>query len=76
MGYLKFSLLAIVSLSLSGCLVGTAVNVVAETAEGAIELTGATVKTTAGATGAVIGGTVDAVLPGDQRRKKDDDDDK
>ena len=73
MGYLKLSLLAGVSLCLSGCLVGTAINAVLETAEGAIELTGATVKTTAGATGAVIGGTVDAVLPGDQRRKKDDD---
>lgn len=56
---------------LNGCLAGAAVNVVGETVETGIELTGATAK----ATGQVVGGTVDAVIPGDQsgRKKKDRD---
>lgn len=53
----------------SGCLLGTAVNIAGETVETGVEITGATAKTTAGVTGAVIGGTVDAIIPGDQSGK-------
>jgi hypothetical protein len=67
MRIVKLAALGSVCLSLSGCLVGTAIDATAETIEAGVELTGATVKTTAGVTGAVIGGTVDAVVPGDQR---------
>ncbi len=70
MKIIKFSAIALLPLSLSGCLVGSAINAVGETAETAVELTGATVK----ATGSVIGGTVDAVIPGDQSQSDKSDD--
>ncbi|MGV6801586.1 MAG: hypothetical protein ACWA5L_06670 [bacterium] len=68
------ALMATASLQLNGCVVGTAVGVAGETVETAVEITGTTAATTAKVTGAVIGGTVDAVIPGDQSgRDKDED---
>lgn len=46
-------------LCLSGCIVGTVVEVAAETVEGAVEITGA---------------AVDAAIPDGDRKKKDKDD--
>ncbi len=62
---------------LSSCIVAGAVNVAGEVVETGVEVTGTTVATGAKVTGAVIGGTVDAIIPGDQSgKKKSDKDDK
>jgi hypothetical protein len=62
---------------LSSCVVAGAINVVGEVVETGVEVTGATVATGAKVTGAVIGGTVDAIIPGDQSGKdKSDKEDK
>jgi hypothetical protein len=50
------------TLALSGCLVGTAIDIAAETVEAGVEITGA-----------VAGAAVDVVVPGDG---KDDDEEK
>ncbi|GGC96422.1 hypothetical protein [Aquisalinus flavus] len=58
-------------LLLNGCLAGAAINAVGETVEAGVEVTGAVIGTTAKTGGAVVGGTVDAIMPGDQSGKKD-----
>lgn len=56
---------------LNGCLAGAAINAVGETVEAGVEVTGAVIGTTAKTGGAVVGGTVDAIIPGDQSGRKD-----